>query len=100
MKKVSIFLGAVFCIFILCSVIYQPIVAGENIDVMIKKHDCDCCAFLTIMFRLLTKIGSIYIKITGEQPPETFRSLLGVVINGLDTFNCDFNNRINIIDFF
>jgi hypothetical protein len=37
MKKKSITLGVVFCIFILCSLTYQPIVANESIDTSLSK---------------------------------------------------------------
>jgi hypothetical protein len=104
MKKISIFLGAVFCIFILCSITYQPIVANESLRIKNKNNDCGCykkvsklgwpfpiiCTLLTIMFRILTRIASVIIKITGDQPSDSFINMLNMVINGLDTFNCDF----------
>lgn len=104
MKKINIFLGAVFCIFILCSITYQPIAANKSLIIKDKNDDCGCykkvskvkwpfpiiCTLLTIMFRILTKIASMIIRITGEQPSDSFINLLNMVINGLDTFNCDF----------
>jgi len=37
MKKKSITLGVVFCIFILCSLTYQPIVANESLDAKLEE---------------------------------------------------------------
>jgi NADH:ubiquinone oxidoreductase subunit 3 (subunit A) len=47
MKKKSITLGVVFCIFILCSLTYQPIVANENknsteYQLDFESYDCGC----------------------------------------------------------
>ena len=37
MKKKSITLGVLFCIFILCSLTYQPIVANESLDTKLDE---------------------------------------------------------------
>jgi hypothetical protein len=37
MQKKSITLGVVFCIFILCSLTYQPIVANESLDTTLDE---------------------------------------------------------------
>jgi hypothetical protein len=38
MKKKSITLGVVFCIFILCSLTYQPIIANESLDTTLNNE--------------------------------------------------------------
>ena len=113
MKKTKIFLGVVFCLFLIASISFQPVIATKTMEKILDKEDCEChikitkrawpfpviCTILTIMFRILTRIGSIYIKITGDQPPDTFIDFLNVVINGLDTFNCNFKNKLTIYSF-
>jgi len=39
MEKKSITLGVVFCIFILCSLTYQPIIANESIDTTLDEKE-------------------------------------------------------------
>ena len=39
MKQITILLGSMFCLFLLCSLLYQPIVAHQNIPSLLQQKE-------------------------------------------------------------